>query len=278
MTGTVQYDGWFAYKIFEDFLNIESNTTESLALLARFLGLYPPTSLPDASDIQAAMQIKQFYSQVENGFLQMTTDAYFSIPDLITTKLMSKYNPNIYNYFYNQQNTFSAWAKIYNFSASETPQHGDTHVYWFATSADADFTEDDYTTEKILNEVIAAFARNQNPTPPSGLTPVWKPIAPDSDNMAYMELNSEPMMKNKGWVEEFGYVSQIMWGPFFNETNPSTGSQILHQRMNLRPSQHKLINQGTRPSMINFQQNRQMMNLPMMFTSLTRKNQKQQHK
>jgi carboxylesterase 2 len=134
ISGTVKNEGALMAGLFKS-QNVSRETLiENWGSFGAPLILNTPskTNITAEEKMLASISLKYYNHPVgdagvslDQPLMDLFTDASFVSPDQKTVQLMSKYTPNVFNYYLTQQTDYSLLGKLLQLSKEYTPVHGD---------------------------------------------------------------------------------------------------------------------------------------------------------
>lgn len=214
MSGTVKNEGAFITGLLDlHGKKLNPKIWEKIGARLLFIASYTETEITEEQNMLANI-IREYYSTPDKSFTDMFTDSGFVVPDQVTVKTMSQYNPMVFNYHFTQKTNHSLVGTALKLDYEDSPVHADEVLFLFDSQRiSKKFSEEEKKTEKNMVKLWTNFAKYGNPTPSSQDLPNWNPINFKTDVMDYMELSSEPVLKNSLYPERMLLWDKLVWGP-----------------------------------------------------------------
>ena len=121
---------------------------------------------------------------LDQPLMDLFTDASFVSPDQKTVELMSKYTPNVFNYYLTQQTNNSLLGMYLKQGKEYTPVHGDDLLFMMDVYGQKT-TDSESALSKHMVKYWTNFAKYGHPSPSAQDVPIWDPVT-ETENVRYL--------------------------------------------------------------------------------------------
>merc|ERR1712106_359378 len=144
---------------------------------------------------------------LDQPLMDLMTDVSFVSPDQKTVQLMSKHNPDIFNYRLAQQTDNSFFGRLPNQSIEYSPLHGDDLTFLMGQNEKQSEEESALAVQMV--KYWTNFAKFGHPTPSAQDLPFWGSVTQTENN--YMELKAVSEMKQDLQPERMQFWERMLW-------------------------------------------------------------------